>query len=150
MHLATRMLALALLVAVVACAAPPENPATPGASPASTASGGSEPPIAGANADGILQTEPGSAGGPGISIDDAIAQTGAGPVLVNGSLIVNPDGTILLCSAMAESYPPQCGGTRLEVRGLDLSSIPDLQEANGVRWADQAVQLFGTVSPPES
>ena len=104
----------------------------------------SEPPPKG-NADGILQIEPGTASGPGISIDEALGQAGIGPLLINGALFVDPDGTVLLCSAIAESFPPQCGGSRLLVRGLDPASVPDLQEANGVRWAEQ-VQLLGTVA----
>ncbi|MGH2357457.1 MAG: hypothetical protein ACRDGJ_05515 [Candidatus Limnocylindria bacterium] len=150
MHRAARILALAALVTIAACSATTGDQATPVSSLASSPpASGSEPPVAGGDSDGILQIEPGSAGGPGISIDEALAQAGIGPLLVNGSLFVGADGTVLLCSALAESYPPQCGGSRLEVRGLDPASIPDLQEANGVRWAD-AVQLFGTVSLVEN
>lgn len=109
----------------------------------------SEPPPKG-NADGILQIEPGTASGPGISIDEALGQAGTltGPLLVNGALFIAPDGTVLLCSAIAESFPPQCGGSRLLVRGLDPATVPDLQEANGVRWAEQ-VQLLGTIARVE-
>lgn len=111
--------------------------------------GGSDDPVAEpppkGDADGILQIAPGIADGPGVSIDDAVGQAGIGPLLINGALFVAPDGSILLCSAIAESFPPQCGGTRLLVRGLDPATMPDLQEANGVRWAEQ-VQLLGTVA----
>ena len=109
----------------------------------------SEAPVVSGDADGTLQITEGSAGGPGITIDQAIGQGGAEPLLVNGALFIGPDGTVRLCSAIAESYPPQCGGARLEVIGLDIGSLPNLQEANGVRWADQ-VQLFGTVTRAES
>ena len=100
---------------------------------------------AGVDADGILTIAPGSAGGPGISIEEAIGNSGGEPLLVNGALVVDPNGRVLLCDALAESFPPQCGGSRLEVRGLDLASLPDVQEANGVRWAEQ-VQLLGNVA----
>ena len=93
--------------------------------------------------DGILTIAQGTASGPGISIDEAIGNAGAEPLLVNGALFIDPDGAVLLCNAIAESFPPQCGGTRLEIRGLDLASVPDLEEANGARWAEQ-VQLLGT------
>jgi hypothetical protein len=53
------------------------------------------------------------------------------------------DGVVRLCDAIAESYPPQCGGTVIIVHGLDLSSIRDLQTAQGVSWA--SVTLRGTV-----
>jgi len=63
-------------------------------------------------------------------------------VLVNGSLFVDPDGVVLLCDAIAESYPPQCGGERIEVVGLGLNDF-EFQRASGVRWAEQ-VQVAGT------
>lgn len=102
-------------------------------------------PAPGRAADGILTVTAGTASGPGISIADAVNQAGQEPLLINGALFVNADGTVLLCDAIAESFPPQCGGTRLDVRGLDLSGVPDLQEANGVRWAEQG-QVLGTLT----
>jgi len=98
----------------------------------------------GTSADGVLVIEDGStASGPGISITDALEFTAAEPVLVNGALFIDADGGVLLCEAIAESFPPQCGGTRLEVRGLDPAGQL-LEEANGVRWAE-SVQLLGRI-----
>ena len=58
-----------------------------------------------------------------MSVADALAH---GPtddlVSVSGALFVAPDGTVRLCDAIAESFPPQCGGASIEVSGLDLSS----------------------------
>jgi len=90
----------------------------------------------------ITDGDPGD--GPGISVSEALTH---GPtddiVTVTGALFVNADGTMLLCDAIAESFPPQCGGDRLEVAGLDLTTI-ELEEADGVRWAE-AVVLLGSV-----
>ncbi|MEA2652219.1 MAG: hypothetical protein QOI85_1940 [Chloroflexota bacterium] len=135
-----RIISLTLLVALLtACAATADAPTTdPG-------SATPDPGVAGRDADGILTIEPGSAGGPGISIEDAVGNGGDQPLLVNGALFVDPQGKVLLCDAIAESFPPQCGGLRLEVRGLDLASLPDLEEENGMRWAEQ-VQLLGTLT----
>jgi hypothetical protein len=135
------ILAVQLALFLAACAGP-ETPssAEPTASP--SAAGGQD-------ADGTLRLADGSAGGPGITIEEAIAQAGSEPLLVNGALFIDAAGSARLCSAIAESFPPQCGGTRLLVSGLDPAAIPDLQEANGVRWAEQ-VQLFGTVTAPGS
>jgi hypothetical protein len=66
----------------------------------------------------------------------------AGPILVTGLLIDAGDGW-RLCAAIAESYPPQCGGESLTVEGLDPADH-DLQEAAGVRWSE-GVTLFGEV-----
>jgi hypothetical protein len=46
---------------------------------------------------------------------------------------------------LLESYPPQCGGTSLVVEGIDLKSIPALQEAGGVLWSAQPVEIEGTM-----
>jgi len=94
----------------------------------------------------LLVVADGGAGeGPGISVADAVAH---GPtddlVSVSGALFVDPDGIVRLCDAIAESFPPQCGGASIEVSGLDLSTVADIQEANGVRWAESIV-LFGSV-----
>jgi hypothetical protein len=87
----------------------------------------------------------GSRNGPGLSVADALTH---GPtddiVSVSGALFVNADGTVLLCDAIAESFPPQCGGERIVVEGLDLSTVADLQEEGGVRWAE-SVTLLGSV-----
>jgi hypothetical protein len=94
----------------------------------------------------ILVTADGGPGdGPGLSVAEALTH---GPtddlVTVTGALFVDPDGTVRLCDAIAESFPPQCGGDRIVVTGLDLADIPDLQGENGVRWAESAT-LFGSV-----
>ena len=90
----------------------------------------------------VVDGDPGD--GPGISVAEALTH---GPtddiVAVTGALFVHPDGTVLLCDAIAESFPPQCGGDRIEVTGLDLATI-ELEEANGVRWAE-GVTLPGSV-----
>lgn len=90
----------------------------------------------------IVDGDPGE--GPGMSVSEALTH---GPtddiVTVSGALFVNADGTVLLCDAIAESFPPQCAGDRLEVEGLDPTSI-ELEEANGVRWAERVV-LLGSV-----
>jgi len=63
---------------------------------------------------------------------------------VSGALFVDPDGTAWLCDAIAESFPPQCGGDRIEVGGLDLADVPNLQEESDVRWSE-SVTLVGSV-----
>lgn len=129
---------LALTLALAACA-------RTGGDEAVTDDGQTPPPATGPTADAVLIIEPGAtASGPGITVADALEQIGGDqPLLVNGSLFVDADGGALLCEAIAESFPPQCGGLRLEVRGLD----PDgqvLEEAEGVRWAE-SVQLLGRI-----
>lgn len=94
-----------------------------------------------------LAVQPGAlADGPGISIRDAIRQPGAG-LLVNGQLLVEPDGTAWLCEALGESFPPSCGGDRLRVANLDAAAaLPRLASGGGAQWSEGTVQLLGTVT----
>lgn len=129
-----------LLTAIVlaACAATGSDKPTSDDDPAPS------DPGTGTTADAILIIEEGAtASGPGISVVEAIGQAGGGPVLVNGALFIDEEGGVLLCEAIAESFPPQCGGARLEVQGLDPDG-QQLEEANGVRWSE-STQLFGRV-----
>ncbi len=91
----------------------------------------------------ITDGDPGD--GPGVSVSEALTH---GPtddiVTVTGALFVDADGTVLLCDAIAESFPPQCGGDRIAVDGLDLATVAGLQDANGVQWAEGVV-LLGSV-----
>ena len=84
-------------------------------------------------------------GGPGISIDEALAADSEEPLLVNGNLLVT-DGQARLCSALAESFPPQCGGASLLVTGLDLAQVGSLIVEGDVMWTDHPIQLAGIVS----
>ncbi len=54
--------------------------------------------------------------GGGLTIEEALETTADGPLVVAGYLIEQGD-EIRLCSAILESYPPQCGEPSLEVRG---------------------------------
>lgn len=147
MHRLIAMLAATLLLA--ACAAQGDQPIGDD-DPAPTGPGTHSPGDGDvAQADAILVIEEGAtATGPGISVNEALAQAGSDqPLLVNGSLFIDAEGNVLLCEAMAESFPPQCGGGRLLVEGVELTGIPDLVEANGVRWSESAVQLLGRIEP---
>lgn len=93
-------------------------------------------------ADGVT---PGAAMGPGIDVDAALASDGSQPVLVNGYLFVDRDGNATLASAIAESFPPQPGGSTITVEGLDLTEF-SFSEDQGLRWTDDPVQILGTVT----
>jgi hypothetical protein len=82
--------------------------------------------------------------GPGISIDDALASDSDEMLLVNGNLLAQ-DGEVRLCSALAESFPPQCGGASLVVEGLKLEQVDGLVGEGGVSWTDRPIQLLGVV-----
>ncbi len=58
-----------------------------------------------------------------------------------GFVVVDQAGT-RFCSALAESFPPQCGGPSLQLVDLDTAAL-ELQAAEGVQWTDGMVVLRG-------
>ena len=82
--------------------------------------------------------------GGGLSVEEALASTLSGPLMIAGQLVAAGD-EVRLCSALLESYPPQCGGASLLVLGLDLASVEGLQTAGGVTWTEGRVSLLGEV-----
>jgi hypothetical protein len=127
---------LLLAIVLAACSAQgPDTNVDDDTPPASTAPG----------TDPVLVIADGEPGDAGLSVADALGHQATDDLVsVAGSLFVDADGGMLLCDAIAESFPPQCGGARIAVDGLDLSMIADLQEENGVQWAESVV-LFGSV-----
>jgi hypothetical protein len=112
-----------------------------GGSPASNAPGSSAPPAG----EPVLTIADGEDAGPGMSVAEALGHRATDDlVAVSGALFVDPDGTVRLCDAIAESFPPQCGGERIVVEGLNLAAIGDLQTEGEVSWAE-SVTLFGSV-----
>jgi hypothetical protein len=86
--------------------------------------------------------------GPGVSVSEAIADAPTERVLVNGWLLIDGFGNVWLCEALLESIPPRFGGARLRVEGYPDATSADFQEADGVRWLPDSIQLFGSVSVP--
>lgn len=82
--------------------------------------------------------------GPGISIEEAMASDLDGALLVNGNLLAQ-DGEVRFCSALAESFPPQCSGASLRVEGLKLEEVDGLVTEGEVSWTDRPIQLLGDV-----
>ena len=88
--------------------------------------------------------------GGGLSIEEALASTIEGPLMVKGYLVAPEGEPVRLCTALLESYPPQCGAPSLVVEGLELASVEGLQrtedpELAPVTWSDGIVSLLGTV-----
>jgi hypothetical protein len=93
----------------------------------------------------MLVVTEGAIEGPGLSVAEALGHQATDDIVtVSGALFVSPDGTVLLCDAIAESFPPQCGGERIRVEGLDLAAVPGLQTEGEVSWAE-GVTLLGSV-----
>jgi hypothetical protein len=80
----------------------------------------------------------------GVSVSEALASGGEGLITVQGFLVADDAGA-KLCEALAESYPPQCGGASVPV--VDYEEMVDVptQNAQGVTWTDQFLSLTGEV-----
>ena len=91
---------------------------------------------------------PGSGGrvdpGQAVTVEEALALA-EGAVLVRG-YVFEVGGVAEVCDAIAESFPPQCGGARLPVEGLDLASLGQVEEAQGVRWTAQPALVSGNLA----
>lgn len=62
---------------------------------------------------------------------------------VRGFIVADSAG-VRLCEALAESFPPQCGGSFLIVEEFDAAAFPQVfTEEAGVIWTDQAQDVIG-------
>jgi hypothetical protein len=90
--------------------------------------------------------EPGDA--PPAGAPDALTISQAleteGVVVVAGFFFDDGSGP-RLCEALAESFPPQCGGTSIAVTGYEEVIDVPLQSEQGVSWTDQTVTFTGEI-----
>ncbi len=86
-----------------------------------------------------------------LTIEEALASPPEGPVTVTGFIVASQDQPVRLCSALLESYPPQCGQPALTVEGLDLDGVegltrPDDPQFAHTAWTDQQISLTGELT----
>jgi hypothetical protein len=82
--------------------------------------------------------------GGGLSVGDVLRNDIDGGFAVQAFYLADGRGP-RLCDALAESYPPQCGGDAIpfdNTAGVDLGM---LQSAQGVTWSDGVVVVVGEV-----
>jgi hypothetical protein len=78
-----------------------------------------------------------------MEIIEARQQANGREVEVRGFLLIDQlAGSQLLCSELLESYPPQCGGSSIEIRGRLPDDI-ELQQSEDLYWTDRPVTLSG-------
>ena len=87
--------------------------------------------------------------GPTLGVVELLEAEGTGPYAVRGYLFVGEDGSMVFSDTIAESYPPQPGGARVPVSGLNLQTIPlvepDDPELAALQWTDEPIELIGFV-----
>ena len=109
--------------------------------------GGNDPvapttsPIEGAASSGMIVDD-------GLSVSEALAYEGSQPVAVHG-YVVRTSEAARLCEALAESYPPQCGGANLILINPNATDDLPLLEDGNVQWSPDVVILIGTVTGTE-
>ena len=57
--------------------------------------------------------------------------------------IFDDGSSVRVCEALAESYPPQCGGSSATVVGLDTASVDGISAEGNLSWTDFPVELVG-------
>ena len=67
-----------------------------------------------------------------------------GDTVLVAAFLVGDGSGFRMCEALAESFPPQCGGRSIEVRNPDLVDA-ELTEEQGVQWTERDVWLLGWV-----
>ncbi len=78
------------------------------------------------------------------SSSPSAAATGGATFEFTGYL-VRSQGETHICEMLAESHPPQCGGNRYRVVGLDFAGA-QLEEAQGVSWSEGPITLEGVLA----
>ena len=82
-------------------------------------------------------------------IAQALETAEGSEVTVSGFLFADRDGSTRLCNELLESYPPQCGGDRINLLEFDASSVPNSKtpqspsEIRTVRWTDSPITVTG-------
>jgi len=77
-----------------------------------------------------------------VPVGEAVAAGVQGPFLVSGYLLVDPEGA-RLCETLAESFPPQCGGTSVPLEPGQAPAGARTTSEGDVTWSDEPVLLEG-------
>lgn len=72
---------------------------------------------------------------------DLVTADVTGEIQVVGALFDNGDG-LVICDALAESFPPQCPGPSIRISNPD-DVVAEYTTSGSVRWTDTTVTLDG-------
>lgn len=82
--------------------------------------------------------------GGGLSLPEALETDAVGFISVHGFYVDNGNGP-RLCEALAESFPPQCGGASIALADLSAVDPDTIQTNQGTSWSDNEVFLLGEI-----
>lgn len=77
-----------------------------------------------------------------LTVTELLAGVGSGEVTVQVVLFDDGSG-LLMCEALAESFPPQCVGDRVPIANPETVDA-DFTQQDGIRWTDRPAFLIGT------
>ncbi len=80
--------------------------------------------------------------GGGLTVAEALTTDASGILAVQGFYVDDANGT-RLCEALAESFPPQCGGANVDLGDLSGIDLGELQSNGDVTWSDDVVVIIG-------
>ena len=153
-----RRWALIALLSLAACQPSASESVSPSDGGSSAAPSGSQAASSDAAAPSgtITLAEGAAVDGPGLSIPEALETAGEEPVLVNGILLQETEGTIWLCESLSDGSPRACADSQLQVENWPEddtatfdpanADVTGLQEEDGVVWIED-YQAYGVVSP---
>lgn len=81
----------------------------------------------------------------GLTIGDALAANPTGTIALQG-FVVAVGEELRLCEALAESFPPQCGGASLLLDSLDTIDPDELKTEGNVTWTDFSQTVLGELN----
>lgn len=80
-----------------------------------------------------------------LSIAEALAYEGSEVIAVQG-FVVRVGDSAKLCDALAESFPPQCGGDSVDILNPDATTGFTLVEEGSTQWSPEPVTMLGSIS----
>jgi hypothetical protein len=80
-----------------------------------------------------------------VSLVEAVGEEPDGQRVIVAGWYVEDEGDARLCESIMESFPPQCGGRGLQLEGLDPAQLDGVQSDQGVTWAEDEVEVSGTL-----
>ncbi len=78
-----------------------------------------------------------------MDIADALALPDGSVVALTGFLLLVEGDRPLLCETLLDSFPPQCGGARIEVEPAAILEAAMSERSADARWSSGPVTLRG-------
>lgn len=75
-----------------------------------------------------------------IDVATALERNPTGVLVVEGYVVIT-DGVAQLCSALAESFPPQCGPPAAPLEALELADLGELRTEGATSWTEEPVAI---------